>query len=266
MCLLVVGFGVHPLYDLVVAGNRDEYHSRPTAALDWWSEAPDILAGRDLEAGGTWLGVHRNGRLAAVTNFREGQARLPTSPSRGELVADFLATGLSAAEYLQGLRLRATAYAGFSLLLADRDCLWYASNRSSNWALRLAPGIYGLSNDLLDTPWPKLLRSRAGLGAWIDRGTTASQRLFELLADREPAAWGPAEPTAELARAASAAFIVHASYGTRASTVVRREPASAPRPRLTIAERRFAAAGRPAGDSAFAFDITAQEPAASAEL
>jgi uncharacterized protein with NRDE domain len=266
MCLLVIGFGVHPVYDLVVAGNRDERHARPAAALDWWGDAPDVLAGRDLEAGGTWLGVDRRGRFAAVTNFREGQASTPLGPSRGALVAEFLTGRLPAREYLHGLQQRGAAYAGFNLLLADRSSLWYVSNRGSDGARRLAPGIYGLSNDLLDTPWPKLLRSRARLTEWIDRGDTAPQPLFDLLADREPAEWGPAEPTAELARAASAAFIVHASYGTRASTVLTREPASARRPRLSIAERRFAAAGRAAGDSAFAIEIAAEEPAARPEL
>jgi uncharacterized protein with NRDE domain len=270
MCLLAIAFGVHPRYDLVVAGNRDERHSRPSAALDWWSDAPDVLGGRDLEAGGSWLGLRRDGRFAAVTNFREDpdgedRRRHREGLSRGALVADFLRGDCPAQDYLRGLQHRAGRHAGFNLLLTDGQSLWYACNRSEQFARSLPPGIYGLSNDLLDTPWPKLQRSRARLSAWVDAGASGPEPLFELLADREPAAWGPAEPTPELARAASAAFIVNAHYGTRCSTVVRSEHAASGG-QVTVAERRFAAAGRPAGESSFFFAATNVEPVAVAEL
>jgi uncharacterized protein with NRDE domain len=270
MCLLTLAFRIHPQYDLVVAGNRDERHSRPSAALEWWRDAPDVLGGRDLQAGGSWLALQRDGRFAAVTNFRDDPVRenrrnAPGGPSRGELVADFLRGERSAQDYLQQLQRRAGDYAGFNLLLADDAALWYASNRSDQFAQPLAPGVYGLSNDVLDTPWPKLLRSRARLAAWVDAGASAAAPLFALLEDREPAAWGPAEPTAELARVASAAFIVHPEYGTRCSTVVMREH-QATGSRITVAERRFAAAGRPAGESSLFFTAARMEPAAVAEL
>jgi uncharacterized protein with NRDE domain len=262
MCLIVFALDMHPVFDLVIAGNRDERHARPTAAVDWWSDAPGLLAGRDLEAGGTWLGLHRTGRIAAVTNFREGQARAPGAPSRGELVADFLQGQQPPQAYLATLRHRAPRYAGFSLLLADAHELWYASNRAEYFARRLPAGIYGLSNDLLDTPWPKLVRSRERLTTWIDRGGLDSAPLLELLADRELAQWGPVEPSAELERRASAPFIVHEDYGTRCSTLVTRRAGE----RLEFVERRFAAAGRPEGETAFTVSSAAMEPAAGAEL
>ncbi|MEO7775248.1 MAG: NRDE family protein [Steroidobacteraceae bacterium] len=261
MCLLVFAFGVHPHFDLVLAGNRDERHARPTAPLDWWSDAPGVLAGRDLEAGGTWLGVHRNGRFATVTNFREQQPRLPGGPSRGELVSRFLQGDESPQQYLDALALDADDYAGFNLLVADAHELWYGCNRTEDFARPLKPGIYGLGNDRLDAPWPKLVRSRERLTAWVDRGSADSQSLFAILADRVLAPWGPAEPNAELARAASAAFIVHNTYGTRASTVVTRE-----RGRMAIAEQSFTAGGRPAGDMAFALELSGTEPVASTEI
>lgn len=262
MCLLVFAFGVHPQFDLVVAGNRDERHSRPAAPLDWWSDVPGILAGRDLEAGGSWLGVRRDGRFAAVTNFREGQLRRPGAPSRGELVADYLRSAATPRAWLEELHPRAGRFAGFNLLLADAHELWYASNRAERFARPLAAGIYGLSNDLLDTPWPKLVRSRARLSEWVDRGSVQIEPLFELLNDREMAPWGPAEPTEELERRASAPFIVHDEYGTRCSSLVLRAPGD----RMTLAERRFAAAGHFVGEDAFDVALTAMEPAASAEL
>jgi uncharacterized protein with NRDE domain len=229
-----------------------------------------VLGGRDLLAGGTWLGLQRDGRFAAVTNFHDDPVqatwgKTPGARSRGELVADFLRGERSAQDYLQQLRRRAGDYAGFNLLLADEASLWHASNRSDEFAHSLAPGIYGLSNDVLDTPWPKLLRSRARLAAWVDAGASAAAPLFALLEDREPAAWGPAEPTPELARVASAAFIVHPQYGTRCSTVVMREY-RATGSRIAVAERRFAAAGRPAGESSLFFTAARMEPAAVAEL
>ena len=169
MCLLVLAWQVHPRYRLVVAANRDEFHERPAAALARWPAPQEILAGRDLRAGGTWLGLDRERRFGVVTNFRELQRPQPDAPSRGMLIPDYLATRQSPAEFFAALGSQAHAYSGFNLLLADRDSLWYGCNRATPFARALPPGVYGLSNEFLDTPWPKLTRVRRAFEAWLDR-------------------------------------------------------------------------------------------------
>jgi uncharacterized protein with NRDE domain len=148
----------------VVAANRDEFFSRRTAAADFWDDAPDVLAGRDLEAGGTWLGVSRSGRFAALTNFRDPARNKTGAPSRGELVSRFL-TGLKSHEaYLAELESCADCYNGFNLVFGDPDGLWCFSNCGEG-ERQLASGVYGLSNHLLDTPWPKVARGKSALNA-----------------------------------------------------------------------------------------------------
>ena len=220
MCLILVGWQVHPDFPLVVAANRDEFHSRPSAALSFWDDAPDILAGRDLTAGGTWLGVTGAGRFAAVTNVRE-----PGAPSRkhsrGALTAGFLRSTLSAADFSRSID--GDDYAGFNLLLADRNALYYVSNRGDA-TQALMPGIYGLSNHRLDTPWPKLVKARARFAEALAE-LPDEHAFFDLLADRSmvpdkdlpstgvPLAWE---------RMLSAIFVQSADYGTRASTLMLR--------------------------------------------
>jgi uncharacterized protein with NRDE domain len=160
MCLLVLAWHSHPRYRLVIAANRDEYHARPAAALGPWNDAAGIVAGRDLTAGGAWFGIDAQRRVGIVTNFREFGRRRRSAPSRGGLIPAYLAGDATPGEYLQALETDAPGYAGFNLLLADRDALWYASNRAEQFARELSPGIYGLSNEFLDTPWPKLVRVR----------------------------------------------------------------------------------------------------------
>src|ERR1700749_4617334 len=176
MCLLVLAWRAHPRYRLIVAANRDEFHARPTAPLAVWPEAPDILAGRDLTAQGTWLAVDRRRRFGIVTNFRDAQARRPEAPSRGGLIPDWLRQALTPAAFLGELEPRGQRYAGFNLLLNDGDSLSYASNRAPKFAAALAPGVYGLSNLLLDTPWPKLTRVRQEFERWLaqEAGTAAN--------------------------------------------------------------------------------------------
>ncbi len=247
MCLILVAWRVHPDYPLVVAANRDEFFARPTAAAARWAEAPQILAGRDLEAGGTWLGIAAGGRFAAVTNVREpGKPQGPRS--RGRLTADFLAGDMAAADYAAAID--GSAYAGFNLLVGDGRELWYAANRIAA-PRRLPPGIYGVSNHLLDTPWPKLATAKARFAAALPR-LPASEAFFALLADDEivPDAHLPATGVSlEWERRLSAIFVRSPDYGTRASTLV----CVAADGSASFRERRFDAGGA-AGESLLALN------------
>ncbi len=250
MCLLVLAWRVHPRYRLIVAANRDEFHERPTAPLAKWPEPNDLLAGQDLRAGGTWLGIDRRHRFGAVTNFRELQRPRRSAPSRGQLVPDFLGQNDSPAEFLARLETDAPGYSGMNLLISDTDELWYASNRMDRFARALPPGVYGLSNEFLDTPWPKLRQVRERFEAWL--GTTPVDPVAELsglLADREPADEGPPQAglSPEWERTLSAPFVIHPTYGTRCSTVLLLEPAGG----IVMAERRFDPAGDVSGETEY---------------
>ena len=188
MCLLVLAWNTHPRYRLVVAANRDEYHDRDAAPLGLWAAPTDILAGRDLRAGGTWMGIDRRRRFGIVTNFRDLVRAPPEAPSRGGLIPRYLGGAAGPGDYLAALEPDAPDYGGFNLLLADGESLWYASNRGTPFARELAPGVHGLSNEQLDTPWPKLLRVRRGFEEWLrNGGSAAGSELFTLLGDRTPA-------------------------------------------------------------------------------
>lgn len=249
MCLLVIAWQAHPRFRLIVAANRDEYHERAAAPLGRWSESPGILAGRDLLAGGTWLGLDPARRFGVVTNFRELQAARPAAPSRGSLVPRYLSGTPGAGEFFASLEPDADRYSGFNLLLTDADSLWYGSNRAAPFARALPPGVYGLSNELLDTPWPKLTRVKRRFQAWLGEPTATSEGLFALLADRTQALESPPPAPGGLPREweqiLSAPFVVHPSYGTRCSTVLLLEGGGA----LYLAERRFDAAGERSGET-----------------
>lgn len=223
MCLILLALEPAPELRLVVAANRDEFYARPTAPARWWADAPALLAGRDLHAGGTWMGITRGGRFAAVTNYRETTAPRPDAPSRGELVAGFLLAGVPAAEWMERLEPRAGEYNGFNLLAGDGGSLLWLSNRGGA-PRRLEPGVYGLSNALLDTAWPKVERGKAGMRAALAGPPDALERaLFGVLADAEPAPDGLLPATgvgAERERALSSLFIRTPEYGTRSSTVL----------------------------------------------
>lgn len=238
MCLIALAWRAHPEYPLVVAANRDEFYARPTAALARWSDHPQIIAGRDLEAGGTWLGVSDRGRFAAITNVREpGMAQ--GERSRGELTRAFLAGNESALTFAHGIENE--RYSGFNLLLSDGDELVYCSNRDGP-PRSLAPGIYGLSNHLLDSPWPKLLAARHALGDALGHLPDTSP-FFDLLADREivPDSELPTTGVSlEWERLLSAIFVQSETYGTRASTVLWRRGDG----QITIAERSFGPFGK----------------------
>jgi uncharacterized protein with NRDE domain len=251
--LLVLAWRSHPRYRLVVAANRDEFHARPAAPLAPWEDIPGVVGGRDLQASGAWLAADTQGRFGVVTNFREFGHRRRSAPSRGGLIPAWLAAPLAPADYLRSLETDAPGYAGFNLLLADGDSLWYASNRADVFARELSPGRHGLSNEFLDTPWPKLVRVRARFDRLLDSPLamdrpTLARELFALLGDREMA---PADelPTGDLspewARKLSAPFVLDASYGTRCSTVVTISDTG----ELFMAERRFDADGNLTGET-----------------
>ncbi|HLY51381.1 MAG TPA: NRDE family protein, partial [Steroidobacteraceae bacterium] len=200
MCLLVLAWQVHPRYRLVVAANRDEYHERPAAALGIWPQPPGILGGRDLRAGGTWLALDRQRRFGVVTNFRELQPPQAGAASRGGLVPAYLAGTAAAREFFRQLEPAAGSYSGFNLLLADHDSLWYGSNRAQPFARTLAPGVYGLSNELLDTPWPKLTRVKQRFRQWLEQPQSTASGLFALLGDRTQAPESRTLPTGGLPR------------------------------------------------------------------
>ena len=223
MCLAVVALDAHPRYRLVVAANRDEFHARAASPAAWGSDTlfTNILAGRDLEAGGTWLGVRRDGRFALVTNVREGGAHDPSARSRGELVPRVLNASQPVEHVLRDIADKKGQYNGFNLLVGDSAGVMWISNRSED-AQRFTDGIHGLSNALINTPWPKLSRTIDRMERWSAIGDPDTAPLFAALADREPA------PDAELPdtgiplqreRLLSAPFIVSDRYGTRCSTV-----------------------------------------------
>jgi uncharacterized protein with NRDE domain len=225
MCLLAFAAASHPAYRLVLAANRDEFHARPTARAAWWGDDPHVLGGRDLTAGGTWLGVTRDGRWAAVTNVREpGRAPRAEAPSRGALVADFLREAHSAADFIAATAASAELWNGFNLLCGDAGGVWWLSNRAPG-PVAVPPGVHAVSNALLDTPWPKVAQIRADLElALSGSDSDLEEHLFQALARRDPAAVAELPATGvepEVERALSSAFIDVPGYGTRASTVLR---------------------------------------------
>ncbi|MGH8621523.1 MAG: NRDE family protein [Burkholderiales bacterium] len=246
--MILLAWRAHPRFPLVFAGNRDEAYERPSAPAGFWSDDPRIFGGRDLEKGGTWLGVTRTGRLAAVTNFRDGRAAGRAPRSRGELTAAFLRGADEPRAYLEGVAARASDYGGFTLIVGDPGRMVCISNRGGGIE-EIAPGVHGLSNHLLDTPWPKVMRGKDRLSAVLKADEAELVRgLFDTLADRAIA------PDAELPdsgvglqreRELSCAFVAGERYGTRASTVllVSRED------EVVCAERRFGARGVPLGQA-----------------
>jgi len=245
MCLILLAWQAHPDYPLVVAANRDEFFVRPSAPAAFWPQAPEVLAGRDLEAGGTWLGISRQQRFSALTNYREGGKQRPGAPSRGALVADFLAGDADPEDYLAALAARGADYNGFNLFVGDGQRLAYYSNRgdSPRW---LAPGIYGLSNHLLDTPWPKLAAAKAAFAKAL-ADLPACDEFFELLADREivPDTHLPETGVPlEWERILSAVFVNSPDYGTRASTLLTTHRTGV----VTLIERSFGVGAAPLGE------------------
>ncbi len=248
MCLVVFGWRYAPGRRLALVGNRDEFHARPTAPMGWWGEPP-LLAGRDLSAGGTWLGVDARARFGVITNFRGGRVP-PHAPSRGTLIPRYLAGDLAPLRFLEALAREGSAYAGFSLLLGDAESLGYYCNQDATSPRLLGPGVYGLSNATLDAPWPKLIAAREALRARLDGDIREPEELGGLLASRALAADAALPDTGvglELERRLSAAFIDGADYGTRSTTALVLDAAG----RGGIVEDSFGANGRPAASRRF---------------
>ncbi len=225
MCLIAFAWNAHPEYRLVVAANRDEWHDRPAAPAAWWNDRPQILAGRDLKAGGTWMGVTRSGRFAAVTNFRDPGDRKSTARSRGELVTAFLLGDETPAAFLTATKKVALDYNGFNLIVGDGTSLAYFG--SSEGAIEiLEPGVYALSNHTLNEPWPKVTMAKSALGAALQAQMSEDARqmvIFDILSD-DTVAPDDALPNTgvgiEWERVLSPALIVSEKYGTRASTIL----------------------------------------------
>lgn len=222
MCLVLVVWRMHPEFSCLVAANRDELYARPTARAGWWPDHPSILAGRDLEAGGTWLGITRSGRFSALTNYRGREQRRIDGPSRGTLVKTMLESGAPVAEGLEFLRSVGSNYNGFNLIFSDGERLGvYESERGIG--RELGPGIYGLSNHLLDTPWPKVRTAKGRMEAAL-LGLTGTAPLLALLRDAEPAPDAELPQTGlslEWERLLSSAFVRTPDFGTRCSTIIR---------------------------------------------
>jgi uncharacterized protein with NRDE domain len=223
MCLLLLALDAHPSFKLVLAANRDEFYDRPTAPPSFWEDAPLLLAGRDLAGGGTWLGITRQGRIAATTNYRDPSSFKKVAPSRGKLVTDFLLGKDSPSDYLKAIRREAGRYNGFNLLVGEKNRLLWTSNRSDQ-IVRLSPGIHGISNRLLNTSWPKIIRGKELLASALQvHPSPSSDFLFNLLRDRHQ----PADETLpstgvrlEWERVLAPIFIESPDYGTRSSTLL----------------------------------------------
>ncbi|ALM83327.1 NRDE family protein [Bordetella sp. N] len=282
MCLAVLALHELPHLPVLIAANRDEYHARPTAPAAPWDDGSDIVAGRDLKSGGTWMGMTRGGRYALVTNFRDPMRVLPDAPSRGDLVGDFLRGDETPATYAARVDAVGERYNGYNLIVGDLSGAWYCSNRGAP-ARALPPGIYALSNHLLDTPWPKLARTKAAFTRLLREGSREdAERLLRQrtppdaerllhggsLADAErwPQEFAPLDieglllaladrsvaPDAELPdtgigldreRFLSSPFIVDPVYGTRSSSVM-----ALSAQHCLLHERRFAPDGTALGD------------------
>jgi uncharacterized protein with NRDE domain len=222
MCLIFLSINNHPTYKLIIAANRDEFYQRKTAAAEYWSDYPEILGGRDLEASGTWMAMNKKGRVAMVTNYRDLKNLKQTAPSRGALVSNFLLTDMHANEYLQSIEPKADVFNGFNLLVGNVDELYYLSNYKQGLE-KLNSGIYGLSNALLDTPWPKVEKGKAHFATLIEKQDVDPEVLFNILYNEEQAADSLLPDTGvgiERERMLSSMFIKSPSYGTRCSTVM----------------------------------------------
>lgn len=222
MCLVFISLRKHPVYKLIVATNRDEFYIRKTKEAEFWSEHQNVLAGRDLEAGGTWLGVTKQGKFSLITNFRDPKNINPDAPSRGQLVSDYLIKEINANDYLKNIEPNAKAYNGFNLLAGTLDELHYLSNYGSGIET-LSSGVWGLSNHLLETPWPKIVKGKRKFEQILKQSIITTEALFDMLYDDAPAPDDLLPETGvglERERMLSSMFIKSPNYGTRCSTVI----------------------------------------------
>lgn len=224
MCLIVFSYKTHPKYKLVVATNRDEFYNRPTRPAQFWTDEgqPQLLAGKDLKANGTWMGISKNGKWGALTNFRDLSNIKENAPTRGTLVLDFLKTETSTYEYLQNLESSAQEYNGFNLLIGDTDKIYHYSNESLKIS-EINAGIHGVSNALLNTSWPKLDAAKNNLQSVLSNKVFEKEDLFQILKSEEKAPDDLLPSTGlsyELEKAISSVFIKTENYGTLCSTLL----------------------------------------------
>jgi uncharacterized protein with NRDE domain len=222
MCLIVFANNVHKDYKLIFAANRDEFYDRPTEQAEFWSEHSDLLAGKDLQAGGTWMGITKQGRFAAITNFRDLKNHKTDAPSRGNLTIDFLVSNIHPEDYYNSLKSELKKFNGFNLILGTVKGLYYFSNKTDG-IQKLEPGIHGISNAILDTPWPKVEKSKQHLQSLIQQDEIHPWELLDILKDTSQAKDENLPDTGvglELERILSSVFIKSEKYGTRCSTIV----------------------------------------------
>jgi uncharacterized protein with NRDE domain len=253
MCLVVLLWRVRPEFPCVLAANRDEFHARPSAPAHWWPESPDVLAGKDLKAGGTWLGVGRNGRFAALTNFRNGAAARPDAPSRGALVKEMLESDRTVTDSLRRLRTVGPQYNPFNILVSDGRRLGVYESVTGE-GRELGAGVYGLSNHLLDTPWPKVRNAKIRIASALT-DVRDENAVMHLLRDDRPAPDHELPDTGvrrEWERLLSSAFIRADDYGTRCTTVLRIDDAA----HAQFDEWTWDAAGAEVGRESFSFDLS----------
>jgi uncharacterized protein with NRDE domain len=252
MCLILLALDAHPSFKLILAANRDEYYQRPSAPPSFWEDVPHLLAGRDLVAAGTWLGITRKGRIAAVTNYRDPANVKSDAPSRGGLVSNFLLGDLDSPSYLDLIRREKDRFNGFNLILGNPDQITWYSNRSDQ-VTPLLPGVYGLSNHLLDTPWPKVVRAKALFEEILHAGRQIStEALFKLLQDRHQPPDEELPSTGvplEWERVLSPIFIKSPDYGTRSSSLVLIDKED----RVTFLDRTFTSHPEPVSAAKFEF-------------
>jgi uncharacterized protein with NRDE domain len=221
MCLIFAAVNSHSSYKLIIAANRDEFYNRRTAAAAHWEDYPNVIAGRDLEAGGTWMGITTGGKISLLTNYRDPKNIRATAPSRGHLVADYLEQEVNVSDYLKHVQMHAAEYNGFNLIVGTVDELYYLSNYKDG-ITRIGNGLAGLSNHLLDTPWPKVVKGKKKLTALLSQGDITTDVLMDFLYDDIPASEGLPDTGIgiERERALSSMFIKTPGYGSRCSTVV----------------------------------------------
>ncbi|AMQ05503.1 NRDE family protein [Sporosarcina psychrophila] len=223
MCLINFHYADHPMYKLIVAANRDEFYERPTASAEFWTDQPDILAGRDLLHMGTWLGITKSGRFAALTNYRDPGEANADKKTRGDIVTNFLAGNVSPEVFLETLKERKDDYAGFNILVGDADSLFYFSNKQPE-IMEVSAGTHGLSNQFLNTAWPKVVKGRTTLRDYVlEHAIIDTDALFELISDADVAPDALLPNTGvglDLERQLSPLFIKTPNYGTRSSTVL----------------------------------------------
>ncbi len=235
MCLILFSYRQHAEFPFILAANRDEFLDRPATAASFWESHPNLLAGRDIRAGGTWMGVTRDMRFAAITNYRDPASMKENAPSRGHLVLDYLAGSEAPEAYLSQLKPASKAFNGYNLLAGNTHELWYYSN-VENSVRQLGPGLYGLSNHLLDTPWPKVKKGKSRLQAIIEQASFSPEELLDFLSDTTLAPDEQLPQTGvsvEWERKLSAICIQTPDYATRVSTVIMVDSAQ----NLTFIER-----------------------------